>query len=197
MNRIRTAACAAAVFLAVAPAAHAHVGWGIGIRFGGPIYLGAYAPVYPGYYYRPVYIEPAPVYVAPAPVCVQPRAVVPTYYESSAPPSAAPTPVQAAPQLANPDVSHHLQQLASADERVRQESVTQLGRLKAQQAVDPLAATLAGDPSPTVREAAARALALIGSRRALPALQRAALADSDRDVRHSAQFAMDIVQAGN
>ena len=43
----------------------------------------------------------------------------------------------------------------------------------------------------------ARALGLIGSSKALPALQRAAQADSDRDVRHSAQFAAEVVQTRN
>jgi HEAT repeat protein len=57
-----------------------------------------------------------------------------------------------------------------------------------------LAATLAGDRSPVVRESAARALGLIGSAQALPALQRAAQADSDRDVRRSAQFAVEVIQ---
>jgi HEAT repeat protein len=94
------------------------------------------------------------------------------------------------------DADRLLQQLTNADERVRADCVMQLGRLKVVKAVDPLAATLAGDRSPTVREAAARALGLIGSPKALTALQNAALADGDRDVRHSAQFAMDVIQVG-
>jgi HEAT repeat protein len=61
--------------------------------------------------------------------------------------------------------------------------------------VDPLAATLAGDRSPAVRDAAARALGLIASPQALPALERAAQADADRDVRRSAQFAVEVIQA--
>jgi HEAT repeat protein len=103
------------------------------------------------------------------------------------------TPVQA---VAAGDINQHLQLLADPDERTRADSVMQLGRMKAARAVDPLAATLAGDRSPLVREAAARALGLIGSPKALPALQHAALADNDRDVRHSAQFAIDVIQAG-
>jgi HEAT repeat protein len=47
-----------------------------------------------------------------------------------------------------------------------------------------------------VREAAARALGLIGSSAALPALQQAASTDSDHDVRHSARFAIDVIQSG-
>ena len=65
------------------------------------------------------------------------------------------------------DINYYLQQLRNPDERVRADSVLQLGRLKVISSVDPLAATLAGDRSPLVREAAARALALIGSPKAL------------------------------
>jgi hypothetical protein len=36
---------------------------------------------------------------------------------------------------------------------------------------------------------------LIGSPAALPALQNAAQADSDRDVRHSASFSAEIIRA--
>ena len=115
----------------------------------------------------------------------------------SPPAEPAPQPIHpAAFTNAQPDVDRHLQQLGNADERVRSQTVIELGRMRAYRAADPLAATLAGDPSPVVREAAARALALIGSRQALPALQRAALADADHDVRHSAQFAVEVIQAG-
>lgn len=71
-----------------------------------------------------------------------------------------------------------------------------LGRIRATQAVEPLTATLAGDRSPAVREAAARALGLIGSPKGLTALKRAVVADNDRDVRHSCQFAIDVIQTG-
>jgi HEAT repeat protein len=91
-------------------------------------------------------------------------------------------------------VDRYLQQLRSPEENVRLDGVTQLGRLQDQRAVDPLAATLAGDGSPVVREAAARSLALIASPRAIPALRQAAQNDRDHDVRHSAQFALDVVQ---
>jgi HEAT repeat protein len=53
---------------------------------------------------------------------------------------------------------------------------------------------LAGDRSATVREAAARALGLIATPATLPALQRAAQADDDREVRASARFAADVVR---
>ena len=99
---------------------------------------------------------------------------------------------------ANPqqtEIDRNIYQLADASDRVRSESALQLGRLRASQAIDPLAATLAGDRSPLVREAAARALGLIGSSKALSALQQAAQADADPTVRHSAEFALDVIHA--
>jgi HEAT repeats len=167
--------------------------WGIGVNIGVP---GCYRPWYPcyGYYYPPYY----PVYVAPPPpVVVQPAPVVQT--ATAEPPvyaGAAPVVTRAAsPAPQNGDVERHLQLLADPNDQVRIESVLQLGRLSAQQAIDPVAATLAGDRSPAVREAAARSLGLIGSPKAIPALQRAAQMDPDRDVRHSAEFALEIVQS--
>jgi HEAT repeat protein len=85
-------------------------------------------------------------------------------------------------------------QMSSADEHARAGAMVQLGRMKAQRAVEPIGQALAGDRSPAVREAAARALGLIGSPAALPALQRAAQADDDREVRHSAQFAAEVIR---
>jgi hypothetical protein len=188
-------------------AGHGITNFSIGVGFGPPVY---YRPYWGGYGYYPYYYRPYPVYVAPPPVIVQPAPVVqtvpttvvqPTY---SAPP---PTPVPAPPPLAqtgtvtpvsasqSSDVNYYLQQLSNADERVRSECVIKLGKLKATRAIDPLAATLAGDRSPVVRESAARALGLIGSAQALPALQYAAQSDNDRDVRRSAQFAVDVIQS--
>jgi HEAT repeat protein len=95
------------------------------------------------------------------------------------------------------EITHNLEHLRNPEEQARLDAVVRLGRLKAQRAVDPLAATLAGDSSPKVRDAAARALGMIGSPKALPALQRAAEADNDRDVRHSAQFSVELVQANH
>jgi HEAT repeat protein len=46
-----------------------------------------------------------------------------------------------------------------------------------------------------VREAAARALGLIALPGSLEALQHAAQADEDRDVRRSAAFAADVIRA--
>jgi HEAT repeat protein len=129
---------------------------------------------------------------------VQPVPVLPPVYQPPPPP-----PAQAPPPAITPaalddrqgDVQRLLQRLAERDERVRAEAALHLGRMRAAQAIDPLAATLAGDASPAAREAAARALGLIGSPKGLPALRRAAQLDSDRDVRHSATFAIDVIQA--
>src|SRR5207244_1824299 len=92
-------------------------------------------------------------------------------------------------------LNQHMQMLSHPEEAVRRDAAMDLGRLKADGAVDALTASLAGDRSPAVRDAAARALGLIGSPRSLAALTHAAQADTDRDVRHSAQFAVEIIQA--
>ena len=198
--------------LASPPAAHA--GWGVGIHIGIPIGYPCYGP----YYYRPYYpvvVAPAPVVVTPAPV-YQTVPVVQPGYEPAPAPIPAPRPVPApAPALApagapasgivtahtpvadgrHTAIEQHLQRLSDPDERVRADDALQLGRMKASEAVDALTASLAGDRSPGVREAAARALGLIASPRSLPALQRAAGADDDRDVRHSASFAAEVIRS--
>lgn len=193
-----------------------HGSWAIGVSVGGPGYYRPYYPVYPYPYavyrpYYPVYVAPPTVVVQPAPV-IQPVPVATPVYSAPAPTPAysapASTPVETPPALApagqsipaanqQADITYHLRMLTNADERARAESVLHLGKVKATQAVDQLAATLAGDRSPTVREAAARSLGLLGSSQALPALQRAAQVDSDRDVRRSAQFAMEVIQSRN
>jgi hypothetical protein len=152
----------------------------VGVGIGGPVYYPPYwyNPYYYGYYYT------YPAYVAP-PLVAQPVST----YVPVAPPVAAP----ADPSTLQA-ISNYLAALRSPDERVRLESVTQLGRMRAGEAIDPLAATLAGDLSPRVREAAARALGLIGTTQAAPALQRAVQMDCDPSVRQSAQFALDAVQ---
>jgi hypothetical protein len=197
MTRMTMALMFAFAGLALAGArTELQAGWGIGVRVGGPVYYGPWAPYYYPYYpYGAVYAAPPPVVVESAPVLVPPPASAP----GTLPPAPVPvsgvqpvSQVQAAPPV---DINYYLQQLRNPDERGRADTVLQLGRLKAVSCVDPIAATLAGDRSPVVREAAARALALIGSPKALPALQRAAQVDPDRDVRHSAQFAVEVVQS--
>jgi hypothetical protein len=180
--------------LLAAPVQAGHGGVSIGIGIGAPVFYHPYYAWYPYPYYRPypVYVEPVPVVVA-SPV-VQP---VPVHTVPATPPTleTAPTPRPiTAADTRQADISRNLQQLNDPDEHIRAESVIQLGRLKAEKAIDPIAATLTGDGSPTVREAAARSLGLIGSPKALLALEKAAHQDSDRDVRRSAQFAVDIIQ---
>lgn len=177
--------------------------WSVGIRFGVPLcgppcgYRPCYGWGYGLRYYPrvyPVYVEPAPMLVQPPPVIVQPPPVL-----QSAPPLPTTAPAVAQTTAAQPntaEVDRHLQLLANPDEQVRADSVMQLGRLRAERAVEPLTATLAGDRSPMVREAAARALGLIGSPRGLTALKRAVVADNERDVRYSCQFAIDVIQTG-
>jgi hypothetical protein len=187
-------------------------GWAIGVRIGVPVYCGPrfcggyyYYGGYP-YYPYPV-VAPAPIYVQPAPVAVvQPAPVTVVQPAQPAPaqpaPAAATRQYEAAPAPSEvhstdnrPATDAQLRQLADPSETVRAEAALQLGRSGAQRAIDPLAATLAGDHSPQVREAAARALGLIGSVKGLTALKSAAQSDSDRDVRKSAQFSIEVIQA--
>jgi hypothetical protein len=205
--------------------AHAWSNWSVGVRFGGPCCYrpcgwgwGWGFGYYPTY---PVYVAPPPVYVAPAVVVAPPPPVVqqsaaPPVEETAPPPRPVPSsptpppppaPIAVQPASAatpahvanNParqqDITHYLQQLADPNDGARLESVMQLGRMHAYRAIDPLAATLAGDHSPTVREGAAKALGMIGSPKALPALRRAVQVDGDHDVRKSAQFAIEIIQS--
>jgi HEAT repeats len=187
-------------------ATRGHAGVSIGIGVGFP---GYYRP-YCGYgWYRPygfgVYVAPPPVVVAPAPVYQVAPVVQPVYAAPPPPTTAAappPTAVAAAapePELTPPprlagNAGAYLRDLSNPDERVRAEASLQLGRMKAQQAVEPLTQVLGQDRSPAVRDAAARALGLLGAPAALTALQHAAQADDDRDVRRSASFAADVIR---
>jgi len=185
-----------------------HGGWAIGVNFGLPVY---YRPWYGccGYPYPYTYYQPYPVYVAPPPIYVAPPPLVqavPAAPATAATPAAPANPVyrtaqatqtpQAAPvsDTRQTDLGRHLRELGSSDENVRAEAVLQLGRMRATNALDPVAARLAGDTSPVVREAAARSLGLMASAKALPALERAAQHDADRDVRRSAQFSIEVIQ---
>jgi HEAT repeat protein len=93
------------------------------------------------------------------------------------------------------EIDRSLRRLGSTDERARADAMVELGRLRANQAVEPLKQALATDRSPMVREAAARGLGLIGAPSSLTALQTAAQADDDRDVRASARFAADVIRS--
>jgi hypothetical protein len=191
----------AALCLALAAdAAHAH-GWSVGIRLGAPYGPPAWGPHPWGYYhYRPypLVYEPVPVVVRPAPVYVQPvPAVVPVPAATAPVPAittAAPAVLRANHEGSTPRVEQCLQQLNDPHEAIRRDAAMELGRMKVQRAVEPLTSSLAGDGSPAVRDAAARALGLIAAPRSLNALIHAAQADRDRDVRHSAQFAVEIIR---
>jgi hypothetical protein len=186
------------------PPVRVGVGIGIGVPVG-PVYrpYPYYGPYYRPYYYPPpvVYAPPPAVIYQPAPVVVQQPTIIqqqPAVVQAPAPqpPVAAqpqPTTIQAT--AASGTVNTLLNNLRSTEENVRRESVLELGRLRAVTAVQPLTATLAGDQSPVVREAAARALGMIGAPQSLTALTYAAQADPDRDVRHSANFAVDIIKS--
>ncbi|MBI3411679.1 MAG: HEAT repeat domain-containing protein [Planctomycetes bacterium] len=186
-------------------------GWSVGVRIGvpGPYYYYP-RPWYPypyGVYVRPyfpVYVAPGPIVYEPAPVLVQPvgvqpapvvvRSSDPTQVTSNSTPTITTTSAPVDGSNRKSSMDYNLQMLRSAEESVRRDAAMELGRMKATRAVDPLTATLAGDRSPVVRDAAARALGLIASPNSLTALIRAAQADTDRDVRHSAQFAVEIIR---
>src|SRR5207245_6338429 len=206
MNAKRLLLVAALALLAL-PAANAHAGghFGVGVYIGGPYFYRPY--YYPPYYYSPYYYRPAVgVYVAPPPpVIVQPAPVIqtvpvqpaPPVYPSTStsPPAPAPAldPVQPASRVETrgDDIDHCMQHLSNPDDKVRADMAIRLGRLKARRAAEPLERMLASDRSAEVRDAAARALGLIGMPASLPALQRAAQGDDDRGVRNRAQFAVE------
>jgi hypothetical protein len=168
------------------------IGVGIGLPFWGP-------PCYyrPYYYGPPVVYAPAPVYVAPAPAVVvqQPAPVVTRSPEQTAEPQPAPAPLPppTAVRGARPE-GGNLQSLNDPDPQVRADTIIALGRNRYRQAAGPIARALREDQSPVVREAAARALGLIALPTSLDALQRAAQADQDRDVRRSASFAAEVIR---
>jgi HEAT repeat protein len=93
------------------------------------------------------------------------------------------------------DIDGYLHALNAPDEKQRIEAMMQLGRLRAEQSVDVLSGMLSNDRSPAVREAAARALGLVGSPRALNALQHAAQSDDESTVRNSASYAADVIRS--
>jgi hypothetical protein len=182
-----------------------------------------YRPWYGGVYVAPppVVVSAAPPVVVQQPAVVQqPVVVQPAYSTSSPPPASAAPPAQAPAPLPMPtpntsvsnspgapdlmptaavgggqaDIDAALQQLRAGDEQARADGAVRLGRLRAEQAIGPIVRALNSDNSPIVREAAARSLGLIGSPTALSALQYAAQADNDREVRHSASFAAETIR---
>jgi hypothetical protein len=134
----------------------------------------------------------------PAPVAAPTTIVAPATAAQTPPPPPPPAPVPVIPAgnatPAGSNVDSLLAHLSDARDTARRDAAMDLGRAQAQKAVDPLMNLLAKDSSPLVRDAAARALGLIGSQRSLNALIYAAQADNDRDVRHSAQFAVEVIR---
>jgi HEAT repeat protein len=143
-----------------------------------------------------VVVAPAP-FVQPVPVAVAATPAAPAIVSTPAVAAniPAPTTIYRAAAPVSETGNQHLQQLSNPDAAIRQNAVMELGKQRVDQAVDPLSASLAGDANPSVREAAARALGLIAAPRSLPALIRAAQADNDREVRHSAQFAVEVIRS--
>jgi uncharacterized protein (TIGR03000 family) len=135
----------------------------------------------------------APLDPAAAPPAPGPWIATPAPGSRSAPPTA--VDAFSSPAEQTDRIDQALKRLSGADEDDRLKAVMELGRMQVGRAVDPLIGVLSGDTAPTVRDAAARALGLIADPRSLPALIRAAQADDDRDVRHSAQFAVEIIRS--
>ena len=169
---------------------------GFGIRIGPGFYYGP-GPYYYGY---PYYYAPPPIVYEAAPSVIIRQAPV-TVIEGAPPapryvppaPNVIPT-QNVKPVAASPAIDSLVQKLSDANETVLRDAAMDLGRMKAQQALDPLMNVLSRDASPTARDGAARALGLIAAPRSLNALIYAAQADNDRDVRHSAQFAVEIIR---
>jgi hypothetical protein len=197
------------LLLAAGPLAQNAQAW-VGVRFGIgiPLYVG------PGPYYSYPYYYP-PAYVAPAPTVVY-QTAPPTVVGSPPPtteilpppqsrtPLSTPPPANSPPGLINvipasnkvsPQVDAIVRQLGDANDTVRRDAAVELGRLKALNAVDALVNVLSKDTSPIARDGAARGLGLIASPRSLNALIYSAQSDNDRDVRHSAQFAVEVIRS--
>jgi hypothetical protein len=163
------------------------------------------APVYPAPKTVVVPATPAP---AAAPVQQQQQAhsytpPAPTPVPPAPPPpglTSSPTPVATSgggPVRANwsPEAEAVMRHIGQGDERLRTDAIMQYGRARDTRALEPLTYTLASDQNPAVRDAAARALGLIGAPSSLESLQKAAMADDDRDVRRSAGYAADVIRS--
>jgi hypothetical protein len=171
---------------------------GFGIRIGPGFYYGP-GPYYYGYGY-PYYVPGPIVYETAPPIVV--RQAVPVIEGVPAPAAPSPPPPPLPPNVVPTQnvaptatrLDSLISQLSDPGETVRRDAAMDLGRMKAQKAVDPLIQILSKDASPIARDGAARALGLIASPRGLNALIYASQADNDRDVRHSAQFAVEIIR---
>lgn len=186
---MRHALLFALILTAIPTAAQAGVRWSIGVNLGPPChyYRPCYRPVV--YVGPPAFVyAPAPVYLAAPPLVAVPVVVPVVAPAVPAPPSV----VRAARPMTD---SGDLSSLNDPVARTRADGCIGLGRAKDTRAIAPLSRCLKEDDNPQVRDAAARALGLIGSPTSLDALQRAAGSDADRDVRRSASFAAEIIRA--
>ena len=189
---MRHALLFALILTSIPTVAQAGVRWSVGVNLGGPCYGPYYGPCY-GPYYRPyyspvVYVGPPPLIYAPAPVYLAaPVAVAP-----AVPAPAPPTVVRAARPAVE---SANLSSLNDPAAKTRADACIGLGRAKDTRALVSLSRCLKEDENPQVRDAAARALGLIGSPASLDTLQRTASGDADRDVRRSASFAAEVIRA--
>jgi hypothetical protein len=212
----------AILLMACCPWCTSQAGVYVGLGYGGPFYRPYYRPFYRPYYgvgfgFYPGYVVPPPVVVQPAPIVVQQPAVIQPAY---APPAQAPAPAPAplppptpdtayAPPPPSPvmpavatsagsnrqaDIDACLRQLRAGDEQSRADALVRLGRLRAEGATGPMIKALNSDGSAKVREAAARGLGLLADPNTLSALQYAAQADDNGDVRHSASFAAEVIR---
>ena len=181
---MRHALLFALILTSIPTAVQAGVRWSIGVNLGAPCYGPCYVP-----YYRPVvYVGPPPLIYAQAPVYLVPAPAVVPAVPVPAPPSV----VRAARPMVE---SANLSSLNDPIAKTRADACIGLGRAKDTRALVSLARCLKEDDNPQVRDAAARALGLIGSPASLDTLQRAASNDADRDVRRSASFAAEVIRA--
>jgi len=210
----------AALITACSPWSVSQSGVYVGVGIPGPYYR-PYCRPWHGYgygygygFYRPygVYVAPPPVVVGAAPVVVQqPVVAQPAYTPAPPPPAQAPAPlpppvpastaamsstpeVMPAAATGQVDLDTCVRQIQTGDEQTRADALVRLGKLRAERAVGPMVKALNSDASPKVREAAARGLGLIASPSALSALQYAAQADDDVEVRRSASFAAEVIR---
>lgn len=194
----------AVTVLSLVPCAADAGRWSLGLHFGLP----GYGHCWHHHHHRPLVVAPVyPVYVAPAPLVVQPAVVAvpaapaaaPAAATAYAPPETAEPALLEAPRpvarAASWNGGSDLEALNDPSPRTRAEAILRLGRARDRRAVSVLVRSLQDDNHPEVRDAAARALGLIGSPQALAALQHAAGADDDRDVRRSASFAAEVIRA--
>jgi HEAT repeats len=109
--------------------------------------------------------------------------------------AAVPVPPAVVPQPPAAGVDQALQLINSPRDRDRIDGALALGRARVEKGIEPLRKMLADDPNPRVREAAARALGLVATPECAKALEKAARADDDGEVRRTARLAAQVIRA--